>query len=215
MHFCLLSKSSLFSRPISKSLLNTSLLAYSCRYPIRTFHNCHTVKMPNKHNHKNPENSDAEHKHIDRRHSKQADEAHQFQAGTSTDRKEDEWKHREPYQIHKDDENFDVKWKGKCHCGKVQYQLSREKPLASKFCHCTTCQRLHGVGVKSLLQPLLIYTSHHSNGQRSSTNQTSTSLMAFMILAGMIQQTRTILITCHARFNVHSVEHLLWMKAET
>jgi hypothetical protein len=23
--------------------------------------------------------------------------------------------------------------------------LSREKPLAAKYCHCTTCQRLHGV----------------------------------------------------------------------
>jgi hypothetical protein len=73
------------------------------------------------------------------------EEMHQQQSGNRTDRKEDEWKHREPYKIHGDDEGFDVKWKGKCHCGKVQYQLSREKPLASKFCHCTTCQRLHGV----------------------------------------------------------------------
>ena len=72
-------------------------------------------------------------------------EAHQHQAGTTTDRKEDEWKHKDPYRIHDENEGFDVKWKGKCHCGKVQYQLSRDKPLASKYCHCTTCQRLHGV----------------------------------------------------------------------
>jgi hypothetical protein len=72
-------------------------------------------------------------------------EPHQYQAGSSTDRKEDEWKHRAPYKIHDKAENFDVKWRGKCHCGAVQYELSREKPLASKYCHCTTCQRLHGV----------------------------------------------------------------------
>jgi hypothetical protein len=74
-----------------------------------------------------------------------ASDAHQYQSGSTTHRKEDEWKHREPYRIHGDDEEFDVKWRGQCHCGKVQYQLSRDKPLASKYCHCSTCQRLHGV----------------------------------------------------------------------
>lgn len=73
------------------------------------------------------------------------DDAHQYQAGDTTHRKEDEWKHREPYRIHYDDEDFPVKWRGSCHCGKVTYQLSRDRPLASKYCHCTTCQRLHGV----------------------------------------------------------------------
>lgn len=76
-------------------------------------------------------------------------EAHQYQAGNSTHRKEDEWKHREPYRIHDADEDFPVQWEGQCHCGKVQYQLRRDKPLAAKFCHCTTCQRLHGVSVSS------------------------------------------------------------------
>ncbi|KIK57693.1 hypothetical protein GYMLUDRAFT_172107 [Collybiopsis luxurians FD-317 M1] len=70
--------------------------------------------------------------------------AHQYQAGDSTDRPEDQWKYREPYRIHESNETFPVKWRGGCHCGKVKYQLSREKPLASKYCHCTTCQRLHG-----------------------------------------------------------------------
>lgn len=73
-------------------------------------------------------------------------EAHQYQAGDSTNRDIDEWKHREPYRVHGGDEDFPVKWNGSCHCGKVKYQLSREKPLAAKYCHCTTCQRLHGVG---------------------------------------------------------------------
>ncbi|KAI9148071.1 hypothetical protein HJFPF1_11893 [Paramyrothecium foliicola] len=70
-------------------------------------------------------------------------EAHQFQAGKTTHREEDQWKHRAPYRVHDKADGFDVKWKGKCHCGRVQYQLSREKPLSSKYCHCTTCQRLH------------------------------------------------------------------------
>ena len=73
------------------------------------------------------------------------DEPHQYQAGSSTDRPEDQWKERPPYRVHDKSTPFDVKWTGKCHCGAVQYQLSREKPLASKYCHCTTCQRMHGV----------------------------------------------------------------------
>jgi hypothetical protein len=77
--------------------------------------------------------------------------SHRYQAGDTTHRKEDEWKHREPYLIHDENENFSVKWKGKCHCGKVEYQLRREKPLSSKYCHCTTCQRLHGVSSSAFL----------------------------------------------------------------
>ncbi len=77
----------------------------------------------------------------------QGEKAHQYQASDRTDREEDQWKFKAPYKIHDDARNFDAKWKGKCHCGKVQYQLSRDKPLASKYCHCTTCQRLHGVSL--------------------------------------------------------------------
>lgn len=73
-----------------------------------------------------------------------ASEAHRHQAGSTTHRDLDEWKHREPYRIHDTGEVFPVKWKGGCHCGRVKYQLSRERPLVSKYCHCTTCQRLHG-----------------------------------------------------------------------
>lgn len=85
------------------------------------------------------------HEHTEKDKAGAADEAHQFQSGATTHRKEDEWKHRAPYTVHKDDADFDTKWKGGCHCGKVKYELSREKPLATKFCHCSTCQRLHGV----------------------------------------------------------------------
>jgi hypothetical protein len=88
----------------------------------------------------------------------QKQEAHQYQSGNSTDRDIDQWKHREPYRVHKKAENFEVKWEGQCHCGKVQYQLSRDKPLAAKYCHCTTCQRLHGV---SDIFPIMI--SNHAS----------------------------------------------------
>lgn len=80
----------------------------------------------------------------DRNKRSDGNEPHQYQAGLPTNCEEDQWKERPPYKIH-DKDKFDVKWKGKCHCGAVQYELSLEKPLASKYCHCTTCQRLHGV----------------------------------------------------------------------
>ncbi|KAJ4308221.1 hypothetical protein N0V94_009446 [Neodidymelliopsis sp. IMI 364377] len=55
-----------------------------------------------------------------------------------------EWKQRPPYRVHdKKVDNFDVKYEANCHCGKVQYQLSRREPLDSKLCHCTTCQTQH------------------------------------------------------------------------
>lgn len=56
-----------------------------------------------------------------------------------------EWKKRPPYRVHEPDEHFDVKYEANCHCGRVKYQLSREEPLDSKLCHCTTCQTQHGM----------------------------------------------------------------------
>lgn len=94
--------------------------------------------------------------------SSDGDAAHRHQAGSTTHRAEDDWKHRAPYRIHRDpgdddaDANADadesssskplppVSWEGGCHCGRVRYELRRARPLASKYCHCTTCQRLHG-----------------------------------------------------------------------
>lgn len=55
-----------------------------------------------------------------------------------------EWKFREPYKVHENDPNFKALYEGSCHCGRIQYQLSREKPLDAKYCHCSTCQVLHG-----------------------------------------------------------------------
>lgn len=55
-----------------------------------------------------------------------------------------EWKKRAPYKVHDSNDNFKARYEASCHCGKVKYQLSREEPLDSKLCHCTTCQTQHG-----------------------------------------------------------------------
>lgn len=70
---------------------------------------------------------------------------HQDQClGDSTDGKSS-WKQRAPYRIHDRDEDFKTRYSASCHCGKVQYQISREEPLNVKFCHCRTCQKQHGL----------------------------------------------------------------------
>lgn len=161
-------------------------------------------------------NAMPEHKHIDKNHVNSADEAHQYQAGATTNRKEDEWKHREPYRIHGSDESFDAKWKGGCHCGKVKYELSRDRPLASKYCHCTTCQRLHGVSqTREKEVKHTNISSLHSSGLQSSTKLISISQTAFTTWGGMIPLGKIKHITCLARSNVLSAVHRLWMRVET
>lgn len=75
---------------------------------------------------------------------KEGEHPSSHQHSTSTEGKH-EWKQRPPYRVHEDPEGFDVKYEASCHCGKVKYQLSREEPLDSKLCHCTTCQTQHGM----------------------------------------------------------------------
>lgn len=60
-----------------------------------------------------------------------------------------EWKQRPPYRVHEPNEHFVPRYEANCHCGRVEYQLSREEPLDSKLCHCTTCQTQHGTFVSS------------------------------------------------------------------
>lgn len=55
----------------------------------------------------------------------------------------EEWKKRAPYRIHDKNEHFEHIYEASCHCGAVQYELSRKTPLDSKLCHCTTCQTQH------------------------------------------------------------------------
>ncbi|KAK0714159.1 Mss4-like protein [Lasiosphaeria miniovina] len=105
------------------------------------------------------------------------DDPHQYQAGSSTDREKDQWKFRAPYRIHDDPDGFDVKWTGKCHCGAVQYELSRDKPLASKYCHCTTCQRLHGAPFQWAAifhkEDINFIKGHHDLGWYDSANKST------------------------------------------
>lgn len=54
-----------------------------------------------------------------------------------------EWKQRAPYKIHDKGGDFKALYEANCHCERVKYQLSRQEPLDSKLCHCTTCQRQH------------------------------------------------------------------------
>ncbi|KAI1640563.1 glutathione-dependent formaldehyde-activating, GFA [Biscogniauxia mediterranea] len=68
---------------------------------------------------------------------------------------DEEWKNRAPYRTTTPssdpdpDHDPDKKPKkqyytARCHCGRVRYWLSRDRPLAAKFCHCVDCQALHG-----------------------------------------------------------------------
>jgi hypothetical protein len=65
--------------------------------------------------------------------------------GEQPEKAVEDWQKRAPYKIHESNENFKARYEASCHCGKVQYQLSREEPLDSKLCHCTTCQTQHGM----------------------------------------------------------------------
>jgi hypothetical protein len=60
----------------------------------------------------------------------------------------DDWETQPPYtrpdDATKERENFEKKVHGSCHCGQVQYWLNSDKPLASKFCHCIDCKKIHG-----------------------------------------------------------------------
>lgn len=56
-----------------------------------------------------------------------------------------DWKTRAPYKLHDSNDGFKARYEAACHCGKVEYELSREEPLDSKLCHCTTCQTQHGM----------------------------------------------------------------------
>jgi hypothetical protein len=56
---------------------------------------------------------------------------------------ENQWKFRAPYKIQNPD-TFNSRYEGGCHCGRVQFHVKHKKPLEAKYCHCTTCQLLHG-----------------------------------------------------------------------
>ncbi|RPB08477.1 hypothetical protein P167DRAFT_494079 [Morchella conica CCBAS932] len=52
---------------------------------------------------------------------------------------------RPPYTVDEGEHGaFKPIYKGACFCEKVTFEISRERPLEAKFCHCEGCQRLHG-----------------------------------------------------------------------
>ena len=130
--------------------------------------------------------------------------------------KTEEWKYRVPYRAHTN-EDFKTLYEAACHCGKVKYQLSREAPLDSKLCHCTTCQTQHGM-CRSLrhcalctrtdLPPKLL----RSNGQPSSIKKTSTSPTATTTSSGTTRPARLSSTNCRARCAVATVTAPSWMR---
>ncbi|KAF3026003.1 hypothetical protein E8E14_015073 [Neopestalotiopsis sp. 37M] len=55
-----------------------------------------------------------------------------------------EWRCQPPYRTSEENEHFEKKHEAQCNCGRIKYWLSRDAPLASKYCHCKDCQSLHG-----------------------------------------------------------------------
>jgi len=132
-----------------------------------------------------------------------------------------QWKHRAPYKVHDNDPNFHARYTGSCHCGKVTYQLSREKPLDSKYCHCTTCQKIHGTLLPYPSSPCskthtnAAVQEHPSSGPPSSTKKISISPMEFTTSAGTRVPRKLPCINCPAKLAAHIAVHPSWMKGGT
>lgn len=58
------------------------------------------------------------------------------------------WEAQPPYQQpdspSQQARQFDKEMQGACHCGRIKFWLSKDKPLASKYCHCDDCKTIHG-----------------------------------------------------------------------
>ncbi len=54
-----------------------------------------------------------------------------------------EWQRNTPYLLASEDKDFQIKYTAGCMCGEVQYAVDCD-PVAAKYCHCTSCQKLHG-----------------------------------------------------------------------
>ncbi|KAH8656531.1 Mss4-like protein, partial [Tricladium varicosporioides] len=89
-----------------------------------------------------------------------------------------EWKFRAPHEVHeKNVHNFKALYEGSCHCGRVQYQLSREKPLDTKYCHCSTCQKHSGAPFQWAAnfhkEDIKFLSGHHDLGWYDSSEKTT------------------------------------------
>ena len=54
-----------------------------------------------------------------------------------------EWQRSTPYLLASEDKDFQIKYTASCMCGEVQYAVDCD-PVAAKYCHCSSCQKLHG-----------------------------------------------------------------------
>ena len=139
--------------------------------------------------------------------------------GEAGEKAASDWQKRAPYRIHEPNEHFKARYEASCHCGKVKYQLSREEPLDSKLCHCTTCQTQHGMltmvcppnetTTLSVNQPL------PSSGPPFFIKRTSTSLTATTIWNGTILARSPLSTSFPAKSVVLSVTVPLWTRGET
>lgn len=57
----------------------------------------------------------------------------------------DDWKKSPPYAATEDKQkNKKALFTGNCHCHDVTFEIYVDKPKGSHYCHCDTCQKLHG-----------------------------------------------------------------------
>jgi hypothetical protein len=117
-----------------------------------------------------------------RNHSTQQEMAASKENGEKQEKVEG-WKTKPPYSIHKSNDDFKVVYEANCHCERVKYQLSRDAPLDSKLCHCTTCQSQHGTSPPNPFQP-------PANPQEISTVKTG-------IANSRMQNSRAVPMGCH------------------
>lgn len=127
------------SPPSHRPIFNPSLVTYKNRIPAVLTPSTRTYSSTHRHNHKMVDDVE---KSLHLVSNGEHPATHQI--AESTEGKH-EWKARPPYRIHDPNEHFVPRYEANCHCGRVEYQLSREEPLDSKLCHCTTCQTQHGM----------------------------------------------------------------------
>lgn len=153
-------------------------------------------------------------------------------SGVTSSTGKEVWKENHPYRTPTQDADFSAKWKGACYCGKVQYELSREEPMSSKYCHCKDCQRLHGVSsIRSVFSTSTTWTHlkvlpmeasdsdhlprHPSNGPQSSINPTFASSTAPKVSPGTPRLQTSPSTNSPARSTAQPATRPSWTKAGT
>ncbi|GKT92169.1 LOW QUALITY PROTEIN: glutathione-dependent formaldehyde-activating [Colletotrichum tofieldiae] len=65
---------------------------------------------------------------------------------TTANSKDEDWKTQAPYvpPAKPTPTATTSRRRSAARCGQVSYWLQRDKPLASKYCHCKDCQKMHG-----------------------------------------------------------------------